>query len=139
MDVNDLAEFTVLKMLGLINIDSFLKAQNTYVHKQTVFNLLRIHYLINTKGTCWTKDLMNGMSQKRTNIEKRTNIAIHYMEKSRAISKHEKDKILGCRLEITNKGVFILQQYAVWLREEQKKYHYKMKQSHKESRELKEK
>lgn len=139
MEIDEIAEYTTINLLVNRNFKDFAKSQEYFVSPSIVFGLLRIHYLINTKGSCWTKDLLDGISENRINRKRNLDLSLHFHMKANVIERKERDKILGYRWEITNKGMFILQQYSMFIKEELKKYHYKIKKSHKESRELKEK
>jgi len=138
MDIDDIAEFTVLNLFGRRTINQFIEAQETFVSEAQLFKLQMIHYLINTKGSCWTRDILDGINS-REGQEPAVKTALYFLTKNRYLKMMETDKILGSRYELTNKSMFIIRAYAAWLREEQRKYHYKIKESHKKSRELKEK
>jgi hypothetical protein len=71
-------------------------------------------------------------------MERIVGISIYYMMKDRYVNRLEKDKVLGQKVELTNKGRYLLEQYASWIREQEKAWFYKMRLSHKESKELKE-
>jgi len=138
MDIDNLSEFTVLNLFGRRTINEFIDAQDTYINESQLFKLQMIYYLINTKGSCWTRDILD-IINSRSGQEKAVKTALYFLAKNRYLKKMENDKVLGSRYELTNKSMFILRSYAAWLREQQRKYHYKIKESHKKSRELKEK
>lgn len=137
MDIDDIAEFTILDLFGKKTIEGFIKSQETYVSFNFLHKLNMIYYLIKTKGTCWKSDIINALNDKpikEINVE----MALYFLTKNKYLTRHEHDKILGNRYELTNKSMFLLRQYALWMREEEKKYHYRIKESHRKSRELKE-
>jgi len=136
MDLPILAEFHYLKFQHYMNMQEFL-----HIHRQrsdTVLNnLLKIFHIIELKDICWHSDIVNTMNGK-PKWHKIIEISSYYMMSDRYIRYGQKDKVLGYEYQITNKGRALLDQYATWIREKEKETYYKMKKSHKESRELKE-
>jgi hypothetical protein len=138
MDIDDFAEFTVLNLLGERKISEFIKAQDCYLNKNYIFKLLMMHYLISSKGSCWTQDIIDGIAYRKGQ-KTRVEAALYMMTQSRVVIKREQGRGLGHRWDITNKGMYIIRQYAAWTRDQQREYHYKIKESHRILRELKEK
>jgi hypothetical protein len=71
-------------------------------------------------------------------FSRKVGIGAYYMMKGRYINIVDKDKVLGEKYELTNKGKYLIDQYALWIREQEKKWFYQMRLSHKKSKELKE-
>ena len=135
MDINDISEYFMLHIISQREEKKFCE-ENSIYNISVVKNLLKIHYFIITKKSCWTKDVACSVKEGK---EQRVEIGMHYLFRDRYINEIERDKVLGKSWELTNKAIFLLDRYAAWLREEQKNLDYKIKLSHKESRELREK
>lgn len=129
LDGRMLAEIYSVKQLEHFNIQKFLDS-NYVSNKKVVDNLMLITYITNVQGHCWTSDLIElvgGDKKWRKPIE----IGTYFMTQNRFIRVLEKHKKLGKKLEITNKGQFILDQYAAFLREQERGYFYRIKQNRK--------
>lgn len=136
MDINDISEYFMLHLFGQRNSQAFCEQENIY-SRAIVYNLLKVHYFIYTKNSCWTKDIIDCLKDSPKQ-SKKVEIGMYFLSQGRYVAEQERDKVLGKRWELTNKGTYLLNRYAAWLREEQRKLNYKIKESHKESRELKE-
>lgn len=102
-----------------------------------VFNLLKVFHFINTNKTCWTRDVADSLKQNPDPYRK-VEIGMYFLSQGRYIVELDKDKYLGKSWGMTNKGRSLLDRYAAFLREEQRIINYKIKESHKISREMKE-
>ena len=137
MDLNDVSEYFMLHLFSQRNSKRFCEQERIY-SVAIVFNLLKVHYFIHTKNSCWTRDIVDCLKDS-PKTPKSVEIGMYYLAQGRYVSEQEKDKVLGKRWELTNKGTYLINRYTAWLREEQRTLNYKIKESHKESKELKEK
>lgn len=136
MDLNDISEYFMLHIFGQRNSIKFCEQEG--IHSMAVvFNLLKVQYFLNTNDECWTMDVSDSLKPKQ-GIYKRVEIGMYFLKQGRFIAQVDKDKHLGGRFELTNKGRSLLYRYAAFLRDEQRKISYKIKESHVTSRELKE-
>ena len=140
MDLDDIAEFTMLKYITDKKMDDFMEVnkKDFYINGAYLSKLLMVYYLHKEKGSCWEKDLLEAAIDRGGN-KQRTSIIFHRMYNGRLVTRHDRSKILGYRFEVSNKGMHVLRQYTSWVREEQRKYHYKLKVYNKEHREFEEK
>jgi len=123
----------MLHLIAQREAKKFCKDNNIY-GIPVIFNLLKVHYFINTKNSCWTRDISCSLkSGKYIKVE----VGMHFLKNGRYVNEVETDKLLGKRWELTNKGIYLLDRYAAWLREEQRNLDYKIKLTHKKSREMK--
>jgi len=136
MDLNDISEYYMLHLFGQRNKIDFAEREGIY-SIAIVLNLIKVHYFLNINGECWTKDISDSLKQK-PGVFKRVDIGMHFLKKGRFVNEIDRDKYLGGRFVLTNKGMSVLDRYVGFLREKQKEIGYKIKESHKISCEMKE-
>jgi hypothetical protein len=137
IDLKHLAEFSFLSNIAKKNVKQFIDAHVEVKKMQDVYNLLKVHYLIEINDECWSGDIVATMNNKR-NWMKTIKIANNAMANKRLLRIVARDPIRGDKYEITNKGRFIIDQYMSWIREEERKVFYEIKLSRKKSKEHKE-
>jgi len=136
MDLNDISEYFMLHLFGQRSKIEFAEREGIY-SIAIVLNLLKVHYFLNVNNECWTRDISDSLKQK-PGVYKRVEIGMYFLRKGRFVNEVDRDEYLGGRFELTNKGRHLLDRYAGFLREEQRSISYKIKESHKISREMKE-
>ncbi len=136
MDLNDVSEYFMLHLLGQRHKEMFCEKAGIY-KISIVFNLLKVHFIKHQNNECWTRDISDSLKQKE-GVYKKVEIGMYFLSQGRFVREVGKDKYLGKKWEITNKGKRVLDLYTAFLREEQKTTNYKIKESHKISREMKE-
>ncbi len=137
IDLPTMAEFHFLASLSRKDPHSFVDAHPEIRKVQEVYNLLKIHYFIHTTGECWREDVVASMNDnpKWPRVVGYTN---YFLKANNLIRIIDRNKVRGERYEITNKGMYMLEQYMVWLREEEKSIFYKIKLMRKNAKELEE-
>ena len=136
MDLDDISEYYMLHLFGNRSRDKFCEQEK--IHSLAiVLNLLKVHYVIHKNNECWTRDIADSLKQK-PNVYKKVEIGMYFLSQGRYVKEIGKDKVLGKKWELTNKGLFLLGRYTLHLREEQRNVNYRVKKSHVESIELKE-
>ncbi len=136
MDLNDISEYYMLHLFGQRSKMEFAEREGIY-SIAVVLNLLKVHYFLNVNDECWTRDISDSLKQK-PGIYKKVEIGMYFLKKGRFVNEIDRDKYLGGRFVLTNKGESVLYRYAAFLREKQRTISYKIKESHKISREMKE-
>ncbi len=136
MDLNDMSEYCVLHLLAQSNKPSISERLDVY-GLSVPLNLLKVNFFLETNDSCWTRDISDSMTQ-RDGVYKKAEIRMYYLKQGRFVREVEKDEYLGGSFVLTNKGRRVLDRYVLFLREEQRKVNYRIKESHKISREMKE-
>jgi hypothetical protein len=136
MDLQNMAEFSFMNSLSQKNTKQFLERTNLR-RMQDVHNLLKIYYFIHINGECWSNDIEATMTERRS-WTRAIKIANNTMANKRLIRIIGREKIRGDKYELTNKGMYIIDQYISWMREEQRKVFYAIKLSRKKAKEHKE-
>jgi hypothetical protein len=130
MDLDDLAEYTTLKTLANFSRQEFVDQCEVRVGRNTIDSLLKIHHLVETKGSCWDKDISDIAPNPTDVITKRASIGNWYSGKNNLIRQvGNTHKYLGKNWILTNKGKFMLQRYVAWTREKERQYFYRVKKS----------
>ena len=137
MALDELSRYNLLQSLHFRNIQEFLERHDMY-SDGAIYHLLKMNHILEIKGECWVSDIRDTF-RKPEQVEKKLNIGLYFLRHRRLIRFVGSDTILGRKIELTNKGQYMIEQYHTWLNEAEKKWHYEMKKHHKEAKELREK
>ena len=137
MDLSEMTEFSFLRDISQKNPQEFIDSTEGFSYIPHIFYLLKINHFINITGECWVQDIILTMTDRRS-WQKRITMSTERLVHKRFLRVLDNCKIRGKRVELTNKGTYMIDQYMVWIREEERKIFYQIKLMKKKVQESKE-